>query len=82
MTNDSQADPPDLSRRSFLKGAGGAAAAGSLLASELRAAREQEADAAARIREGSFEIKLNINGEAQTVEVEPRTTLLSALRDR
>lgn len=70
-----------LSRRSFLKGAGGAAAASSVLS---RAASAQDAAArqGAATLAGTVEIELTINGQARKLRVEPRTTLLSALRDR
>lgn len=72
-----------LSRRSFLKGAGGAAAASGVLATQVSGAQKAVATAegAATMR-GATEIELTVNGESKTVTVEPRTTLLSALRDR
>lgn len=72
-----------LSRRNFLKTAGGVAAGGALahglLASAATAERASGADV--ETLEGEIEIKLSINGETQTVRVEPRTTLLNALRN-
>ena len=69
-----------LSRRSFLKGAGGVAAGGVL-------ARESIAEPAAPAQEegpvaleGATRVEFTLNGKATSVEVEPRTTLLSALR--
>jgi aerobic-type carbon monoxide dehydrogenase small subunit (CoxS/CutS family) len=67
-----------FSRRSFLKGAGGLAAGGAI-------AETAEAAAAAKdpVRlSGASEVELSINGKKIKVEVEPRTTLLSALRHR
>lgn len=75
-------DPPSLSRRTFLKAAGGVAAAGGLVtggAASQDADREQSKDEIEVVR-GRVPITLTINGEEQRVEVEPRTTLLSALR--
>jgi aerobic-type carbon monoxide dehydrogenase small subunit (CoxS/CutS family) len=66
-----------LSRRAFLKGAGGVAA-GSVLRSEVAAARSQ-AESEAGL-EGDVTVEFQLNGEAERVKVEPRTTLLSALR--
>ena len=71
-----------LSRRSFLKGAGGVAAAGGVLGAPAEAAgpaAEPSPDPVPTLR-GETEIELRINGEAAKVRVEPRTTLLSALR--
>jgi xanthine dehydrogenase YagT iron-sulfur-binding subunit len=83
------APAPPLTRRSFLKGAGGAAAATGALAAHAAAsaaatATGQEAAAAegAATTTGMTEIELMINGQARKVTVEPRTTLLSALRTR
>ncbi len=78
--NDSTKDNPTksaFSRRSWLRGAGigtGVVGAGVL---------EQEADAQqAKVMSGEVEISLNLNGRSRSVKVEPRTTLLDALRNR
>ncbi len=65
-----------FTRRSLFRGAG-ALAAGSLVADAARAA----ATAPTTRLVGPVEIELVINGAAQKVEVEPRTTLLNALRN-
>ena len=69
-----------FSRRSFLKGASGIAAG-----SAVHAAQPEPKPAttfpAPRVA-GEVEVDLAINGETQKVKVEPRTTLLSALRHR
>jgi len=70
--------PESLSRRSFLKGSGGAAIAGATVLTQDATARPQDA----KRLQGTFEIELSINGESRKLEVEPRTTLLSALRHR
>ncbi|MFK7742932.1 MAG: (2Fe-2S)-binding protein [Planctomycetota bacterium] len=73
--------PPDrgVSRRSFLKGS----AAASVMTTGLQAA---DAASAPPMREtfgpGSHEIELLVNGDRRKVQVETRTTLLDALRDR
>ncbi len=65
-----------FTRRSLFRGAG-ALAAGSIVADAARSAA-----AAPSVRlEGALEIELSINGAAQKVKVEPRTTLLNALRN-
>lgn len=72
----------DKSRRGFLKGIG-IAGAGAALADKLLI----EADAkdtqakGARTLSGNIDVVLDINGQRRTVKVEPRTTLLSTLRN-
>lgn len=67
-----------FSRRAFLKSAGGVAAAGSVLRQEVEAGRAQAGDAEGM--EGSVTVEFLLNGQRERVRVEPRTTLLSALR--
>ena len=70
-------DPWPLSRRNFLKGAGGVA--GGLLAGNAAANA-----GATEVEElsGVIQVALDVNGETRELKLEPRTTLLSALRDR
>lgn len=68
-----------ISRRSFLKGVGTGAVAASVAPSVLIDAETAEAQMGEEITRAK--IKLNINDTAYEVEVEPRTTLLSVLRD-
>jgi xanthine dehydrogenase YagT iron-sulfur-binding subunit len=71
-------DPrPGFSRRDFLRGSGAAAAA-TALAQQTTAALAQEKGA--KVVSGQTTITLNVNGQSQQVKVEPRTTLLEALR--
>ena len=74
----------DPSRRKFLKGVGvagaGAALADSLLNHETRAASPEPVAAGAPVS-GSVSITLDVNGQKRTATVEPRTTLLNALRN-
>lgn len=65
-----------FSRRSFLKGAGGVAAAG--VALETAAGAVQ--DDVERL-DGWVELSLEVNGKTVPVRVQPRTTLLNALRN-
>jgi aerobic-type carbon monoxide dehydrogenase small subunit (CoxS/CutS family) len=71
----------DPGRRKFLRGVGiagaGAAIADHLLA-EVNAKEEQ---AAPKTLSGATKVTLQVNGQPRTVEVEPRTTLLNALRN-
>jgi xanthine dehydrogenase YagT iron-sulfur-binding subunit len=71
------ADPSRVSRRSFLKGAGGVAAA----SGALGAAQAFAAGPTVERISGTTEIELLVNGEKRKVRVEPRTTLLNALRN-
>ena len=68
---------PGFSRRTFLKtvGAGGVAAG-------VLTPAGAEAQAVREVGPGAVPIQLTINGRAHKLEVEPRVTLLDALRDR
>jgi len=68
-----------ISRRGFLKGTGSLAAGASIADAAEAAAREAKNAEAARVQ-GATEVELKINGATRKVAVEPRTTLLSALR--
>lgn len=80
--NGSRYDP---SRREFLKGVG-VAGAGAALADHLLApdtgADTPKLNAEGDPISGSVNIALDVNGQKRNVTVEPRTTLLSAMRDR
>ncbi|MGN6369490.1 MAG: (2Fe-2S)-binding protein [Phycisphaerae bacterium] len=74
-----------LSRRGFLKGVGAAAVVADGLLNHVVPAPAAEAAAEENsngIIKGEVEITLKVNGQDRRVKVEPRTTLLSALRDR
>lgn len=72
-----------VSRRELLRGAGGVAAGGLLARAPLETAPVGEpASDGPPVLEGEVEIVLRVNGDERRVRVEPRTTLLSALRDR
>jgi len=75
----------DPSRRKFLKGVG-VAGAGAALADHLLAPEETKTIAgkppvAGEPISGTVNIALDVNGEKRNVTVEPRTTLLNALRN-
>lgn len=72
----------DLSRRGFLKSAGGLAAGGALGGGALAASGAGLLGDGVERLSGEVEIELSINGAKRKLRVEPRTTLLSALRDR
>jgi xanthine dehydrogenase YagT iron-sulfur-binding subunit len=77
-----------LSRRAFIKGAGAAAAG---LIAVRPGAAEPDTDAASsvslvdgiaeRLGPGAQTIELNVNGISRKLTIEPRVTLLEALRD-
>ncbi len=78
MSTPEQSSPgrSGFSRRAFLKGSGAAAAA-----TAMTGASTMAADApASNVVAGATTITLKVNGKDQKVEVEPRTTLLEALR--
>ncbi len=65
----------EVSRRGFLQGAGGAVAGALVVGGEVKAAPTVSLA-------GEGEVKLRVNGSDRAVMVEPRTTLLDALRIR
>jgi xanthine dehydrogenase YagT iron-sulfur-binding subunit len=76
-----------VSRRAFLKGAGGGVVAAGITGGLLREAEAAEPDANAaqdtapvETVSGTTGITLQVNGSSQTADVQPQTTLLSALR--
>jgi xanthine dehydrogenase YagT iron-sulfur-binding subunit len=71
-------DEPGFSRRSFLKTVG----AGGVAAGVLSHAPEAAAQTAGAVGPGAVSISLTITGQAQRLDVEPRVTLLDALRTR
>src|SRR5690349_8544615 len=72
----------DSSRRKFLKGVG-IAGAGAAIADQLwtEAEAKPETSATPTAMSGEGKVVLNVNGQQRTVQVEPRTTLLNALRN-
>ncbi|HET7112027.1 MAG TPA: (2Fe-2S)-binding protein [Pyrinomonadaceae bacterium] len=72
----------DPSRRKFLKGVG-IAGAGAAIADQLwtEAEAKPETQATRSAMSGEGTVVLNVNGQRRSVQVEPRTTLLNALRN-
>lgn len=68
----------DVSRRDFFKTVG----AGSLATAVIGGVREAEAQVPAAIGPAAVPITLIVNGARHQLSVEPRVTLLDALRDR
>jgi xanthine dehydrogenase YagT iron-sulfur-binding subunit len=79
-----QRNPPEVtsgfSRREFLRGVGAGSVAGGLLGVGL--ADEVFADVSQPVGPGEVKITLSINGQQHSLSVEPRVTLLDALRNR
>ena len=73
-----------MSRRGFLKGVGAAAVATDGLLAHVSRAAGLPPDVAAETGpvSGPVKITLDVNDQSRAVTIEPRTTLLSALRDR
>ncbi|HET7696835.1 MAG TPA: (2Fe-2S)-binding protein [Vicinamibacterales bacterium] len=71
-------DEPGFSRRSFLKTVG----AGGVAAGVLSQTSNVDAQAANVHGPGAVPISLNVNGQMVRLQVEPRVTLLDALRTR
>jgi xanthine dehydrogenase YagT iron-sulfur-binding subunit len=73
-----------FSRRRFLKGVG-VAGVGAIVAEypilQPNEAKADPADATDKAIEGNIDIVLTVNGQQRKVTVEPRTTLLNALRN-
>ncbi|MHB8411392.1 MAG: (2Fe-2S)-binding protein [Candidatus Acidiferrales bacterium] len=77
---------PDLSRRSFIKGAGiasVAASAGALLTDRVleAAARPKAGGIGGVVGPGEVPVTLKINGQVRKLSLEPRVMLLDALRN-
>jgi len=84
--SDEQGRGVKVSRRSFIKGLGTGAAGAAVLGGGAALERVHEADAASALHgeslgPGPVRITLHINGQTRTTQVEPRTTLLNALRN-
>lgn len=69
----------DPGRRKFLKGVG-IAGAGAAIADHLWV--EAEAQEKSKTLSGTVNVTLDVNGQKRTAQVEPRTTLLNALRNQ
>lgn len=81
-SQDNELGAGGISRRGFLKGVGAGAVATGLV-SGVRDIQDAAAQGQANTKgPGNVKITLNINGKDQSVEVEPRVTLLDCLRNR
>jgi xanthine dehydrogenase YagT iron-sulfur-binding subunit len=83
VKDQNQATPPKgFSRRSFLRGVG-AVGVGTLIVEPkpLLGADAPAAAGGSEVVSGPVKMTLNVNGQDKTITVEPRTTLLNALRN-
>ena len=71
-------DEPGFSRRSFLKTVGASGVAAGVLGTPSGA----DAQAVKEVGPGAVSITLNVNGKSMPLNIEPRVTLLDALRMR
>lgn len=74
-----------LSRRDFLRGGAAGAVAGGLLPGALRGQDDGEVDRSPTdgfVGPGPVPVRLSVNGRDHDLALEPRVTLLDALRDR
>ncbi len=76
-----QESPGELSRRGFLKGVALSAGAAAVSENGVLGASPPAAQSGAPVGPGPVEIVLNVNGQEKRLRVEPRVTLLNALRD-
>ena len=81
MPDDTTKATTGVSRRAFLKGVGAASVAGGMVTAAMPEAAVA-ADPGTPVGPGNVSITLNINGADKTLAIEPRTTLLDALRNR
>lgn len=71
-----------VSRRQFLKGAAAAGAAGALVPNLIGQGEAAPIDDShSPVQSGTITLTLNVNGQKRTAQMEPRTTLLNALRN-
>ena len=81
---ETRAETPPLSRRQFLRGAGAVGVATALAPGLMERADSAEAvrdDSRSVVQRGTIRLTLNVNGHKRTAAMEPRTTLLNALRN-
>ena len=77
---DDQKSIQDPGRRMFLKGVG-ITGAGAAIADHLWVEAEAQQKQGPKTLSGNVKVVLNVNGQKRDVQVEPRTTLLNALRN-
>ncbi len=84
---DSSVTPPSAARRTFLRGSAAGTTAVGLFAGGLQQQAAAQTVPQTGLKHGNVDadahptIKLSVNGKLRTLTVEPRTTLVEALRD-
>ncbi len=81
MNNSDPGKAGSFSRRSFLKSIGTTAVATAAAQTQSIAAELEKANAETTIGPGAVPVTLQVNGEALKLQLEPRVTLLDALRN-
>jgi xanthine dehydrogenase YagT iron-sulfur-binding subunit len=79
-SHNTPASPQGVSRRAFLKGLGTSAVSTAAFGAESTAKALAEANAERTHGPGAVPMTLSVNGETLSLQLEPRTTLLEALR--
>jgi xanthine dehydrogenase YagT iron-sulfur-binding subunit len=74
-------DKTSLSRRSFLKGAGVTVTGGLLVGGKAAEAAQRASSESGFVGPGAVPVTLRVNGRRHELKLEPRVTLLDALRD-
>ncbi len=74
--------PTGISRRGFLKGMGGGVLGSAALGEGLLGEKVGAALVGPEVLKGAQTIQLKVNGALRSAQAEPRTTLLSVLRDQ
>lgn len=80
ISGDAAASSTGVSRRAFLRGLGTAAVTAAATGTTAVAAELEKANAERVVGPGAVKIALTVNGAPAQLEVEPRTTLVDALR--
>ena len=84
---DSSVTPPSAARRTFLRGSAAGTTAVGLFAGGLQQQAAAQTVPQTGLKHGNVDadahptIRLSVNGKQRTLTVEPRTTLVEALRD-
>jgi len=74
-------DGPDVNRRAFLKGSGVAVAATAIAHAAEEALAQDQKGVANVVSPNAQDVELTINGEVRKLKLEPRVTLLDAIRN-
>ena len=81
MKNPDSPQPGSFSRRTFIKSLGTTAVATAATQAQVVAAELEKVNGEKVLGPGAVPVTLNVNGETLKLQLEPRTTLLDALRN-